>query len=149
MQLTLAQLEACLAELIAAGKAFDPAATYMGLFTAISDKGLNTALSDLTLAPGTLGPALAVGAWSAQYQLIGNQQVVDGPLLGWVPASSADECTVMGWYFASAASAGVLLGFGYLPAPVTLAYPDSALKIVPRLTLDPAGMWSAEVVIGS
>lgn len=147
MQLTLAQLEACLGNIIAATKAFDPATTFIGLFTGINDAGLNTTMADLTLAPGTLATAVEVTTWSAQYALQNGCQVVDGPLVKFTPASAADACQVQGWYFASAATGGTLLGYGYLNSPVLLTYPNDALSIVPRLCLDPAGQWSAEVVI--
>lgn len=145
MQLTQATLEQALNDLIATGKAFDPAATFLVPFTAIADSGLTTVLADVTLAPGTLATPVAVTAWGAQYGLIGGQQVVDGPPTVWAPASDADDCVVIGFAWVNSATPTVLLAYEYLETPVNLVYPNTSDTFVPRLTLDPAGQWSASI----
>jgi len=145
MQLTLATLMAALGDIIATGKAFDPAATFIVPFTGIADSGLATLLADVTLAPGTLATPVAVTAWGDQYGLIGGQQVVDGPPTVWAPASSADDCVVIGFAWVDSATPTTLKGFEYLETPVNLAYPNTSDTFTPRLTLDPNGMWSASV----
>ena len=145
MQLTAAQRDAVLADMIAAGKAFDPVAVFVGVYTAIADHGLNTVIGDLTPPPTSVAVRQAITAWSAVHELLNGCAVVDGPAMSFSPASSADATVVTGWYLASAISAGTLLGYGYFPSPVALPDQFSQAGIVVRLTLDPNGQWDANV----
>lgn len=148
MQLTAAQRDAMLADLIATGKAFDPAASFVGVFVAISDHGLATAIGDITPPPTSVAVRQAITAWGAVHEMLNGCAVVDGPAMSFSPASSTDACVVTGWFLASAITAGDLLGYGYFPAPISLPDEFSEAGIIVRLALDPNGQWDANVYYG-
>lgn len=145
MQLTSTQLYAAIADLIAAGASFDPAAVFVGVFVSITDSGLDTLITDVVMPPTSVAVRKAVTAWGAPHSLLNGSVAVDGPAMSFSPASSADATTVAGWYIASLATAGVLLGFGYFPEPIALPDEFSEAGILLRLTLDPQGQWDANV----
>jgi hypothetical protein len=143
--LTTVKAAAMLAQLIAATRVFDPAATFLGVFTAVNDKGPKTALSDLVLPTGGLATAVALTTWSAAYDLNNGSVVVDAPPIRITPADAGHALTVMGWYLADLASGGALIEFEYLPAPVLLPDQLHTLVIVKRLVLAPTGVWDASM----
>lgn len=144
MQPVSATLLAILNAIIATGAPYDPAATFVGLFTGINNRGPQTQLSDLTLAPGTFGAAIAITTWGTPYWLNSGQPVVDGATKIFAPASGADDCIVNGWYLADAATSGNLLAFAMLGTNVTLSYsPLKKLSLVVRLTPPLNGGWDA------
>lgn len=137
---------AILTNIIATGRAYDPADTFVGVFVQITDNGLDTVLADLTLGTGDLLTRTAVTAWGTPYDLTDGRRVVDGPAIEFRPADETEGTVVRGWYFANASSAGDVLAWGLFPAPVTLVDENSAVTVIPRLTVDPDGRWDAAVV---
>lgn len=131
---------------IATGGPFDPVASFIGLATAISNKGSATTLADLTLAPGTFATALAIATWGTPYTLDNGDWVVDGAVKKFTPGSGADDCTPVAYYVADAATAGNLRSFGLLPAGINLTFaPLKILSIVPRLTIPSGATYDVSV----
>jgi hypothetical protein len=118
------------------------------VFVAITNTGLTTVLADITAPPTSVAVRQAITAWGAVHEMLNGCAVVDGPAMGFSPTSSADACVVIGWYLASAITAGTLLAFGYFPTPIALPDQFSEAGIIVRLTLDPAGQWDANVYYG-
>lgn len=145
MQLTSFALLHIAENLVSTGKIFDPTKVFLGVATAIVPNGTNEAIADITPAPGSLAPLQEVAAWSAPYQSKNNLEVVDAGILTFSPTTADDQAIIIGWYIMDAASAGNLLGYGFLPAPVSLAGPQNILSIVLRLSIDPAGTWDVSV----
>jgi len=146
MRLTDDQMEAMLANLIDAAAAFDPAATFLGVATALDDQGPITDLADVTQATGAMATRQALTTWGAPYKMADGRWVADSPLRIFSPASAAEAQIITHWFYASLAVAGVLMAWGELADPVSLPDENANLNIVPRITLDPDGRWSAEVV---
>lgn len=145
MQLTQHALDLALTDLTETGRIFSPTDVWVGIATAIVNNGLATLITDITPAPGTLAPLQEVTTWGPVYAAKNGLDVVDGPIMRFSPTTSADAATIIGWYIADAATAGNLLGFGFLPAPVTLNGPENILSFVFRLSLDPAGTWDVSM----
>jgi hypothetical protein len=145
MQLTLAQLEAIGAALIATDGPFDPAAIWLGVGTAISPSGLNTALSDITQATGAMATRKSLTAWVGPFVDGQGLLVYNGPLMTFKPASSAEDQTLAVWFLADSLTTGNLLGYGMILPPVVLPDETKSWSIVMRLTIDSRGVWSTEV----
>jgi hypothetical protein len=135
------QASQILAAIIATGKVYDPAACFMGLFTAIVDNGNKTTLSNLTLGTGSLATAVALGTWGSPYFLTGGNPVVDAAEVLFRPADSSEGGVFVGFYLATAATAGTLIEFIYFAQPITLVDNTSQLTVVKRLSVDTAGAW--------
>lgn len=131
----------------AGGRIYDPAAVFVGLFTALTPRGVNTVIGDLTEPTGDPGDRQAVTAWGTAYLLNDGSVVRDGPLISWRPADDTEACTVLGWFWATADSAGSLLEYAFFDNPIPLPDETYAVNIVPRLVVDPSGTWEASVVI--
>lgn len=145
MQLTSYALLHIAENLVAASAIFDPTKVFLGIATAITPNGINEALTDITAAPGTLAPRQEITAWSAPYQSKNDLEVVDSGIHTFSPTTPADAAIIVGWYICDALTAGNLLGYGFLPLPVTLAGPQNVLSFVLRISVDPAGTWDVSV----
>ena len=145
MQLTSYALQKIASELIAAGEIFDPTKVFLGIATAIVPNGINTSVAAITPAPGSLAPMQEITTWGPPYLAKNNLEVVDSGIHTFSPTTTADSATIVGWYIMDAASGGNLIGFGFLPAPVTLSGPQNVLSIVLRLSVDPAGTWDVSM----
>lgn len=135
MKPTTFQLSAILTDIIATGGAMDPAATWVGIATALVDNGTATTMANVTEAVGGVATRVKITTWSAVYIRTGGVPIVDGPVCRFV-ASGGDTSQVIAYAFlASASTAGSLIGYAALPQTYTLAVGGAALSIVPRLTL--------------
>jgi len=145
MQLTAAQLRAQLAALIGTGDPFDPAATFIGLGTAVTGRGQNTALSDITLATGGQAATQAVTAWTGPFQSADGKWYMEGPLMTFANVSGDPGNTISVWYASSASTSGTLKGYG--PISPAIVCPDQyhPVNFVMRVVVDDLGKWSAEV----
>lgn len=146
MPITAAQRDAILASISEATEAFDPAAVFVGLFTAIVDNGYATLIGDITEPAGTGFARQAVTSWGTAYVMTDGRAVRDGPPLDFRPADDTEATTVIGWFYASLVTGGVLLEFGYFDAPIPLPDEFAVVTVIPRLTVDPLGRWEANVV---
>lgn len=143
---TDAVLSTMLSNLIETGNILDPAAVFVGASPAIDNQGADTVIGDVTEAPGDVGDRVAVTTWTGPYKMQDGRWVVDSPVITFTPASDADA-TIISWVFlASLITAGVLKGFVQLPNPVPLPNEFTTLSVVVRITIDPNGRWSANVV---
>lgn len=145
MQLTAAARDAILLNMTETGNEFDPVTCFVGVGTAIVNKGTATLLVDITQATGALATRQEVTDWSDLYVLTDGRAVVNGPLMTFAPASSAQGQTINCWFIASLATLGTLKAFGLIQPAVTLPDEFSSWSIVLRITVDPNGEWSAEV----
>lgn len=129
------------------GNIGDPVAVFVGVFEAINDQGRNTVLADITRPTGVGFDLTAVTTWSAPHDMIDGRRAVDAPLKRFSPVDSTEATTVLGWYTATAATAGTLLQFGYFPAAIPLPDEFSEVSVVVRFTVDPLGNWDATISI--
>jgi len=136
-----------LSAMIETGNILDPAAVFVGVFSAIVDTGRNTLLADITRPDGTGFDLTAVTTWGAVHDLIDGRRATDAPAKVFAPTDDTEATTVLGWYTASAATAGNLLQFGYFDAPVALPDEFSQVTVIVRITVDPEGRWDATVSI--
>jgi len=146
MKMTKGQMNFLLGYITDTGAPFDEADTYVGLFTAIDDQEQDTELADLTQATGAVATRQLITAWGTRYIMEDGRHVIDGPLMTFAPASSAEAQVVIGWFMADAIPGGLLKAWGYFPDPISLPDQYAHANIVPRITIDPLGRWSAEVV---
>lgn len=149
MKQTGAVLKATLEKAIAAGAPYDPAALFLGVYTAIVDNGQDTDMTDVTEGTGDLATRVAVTPWSAVYKLSDGRWCADGPLCTFSPASAAEAQVIVGWFMNSAAAAGTLKSWEPLPSARSLIDENSDLKIIPRLTIDPDGRFSITTVLAN
>lgn len=147
MQIVARLRNAILDALIATDGALDPAATFIGIATAIVNNGVNTVMSDVTPAPEGLAEAVALATYGAPYTLDDGRRVVDAALKQFRPAAPDEACVVVGWYLADTETDGNLLAFDVLPEPIPLPDENKSMSVVVRITVDPAGRWDASVVI--
>lgn len=145
MKQTDAVLQAWLDRATAVGGPYDPAALFLGVATAVNDMGASTVQADVTEGGGALATRVAVTPWSAAYKMADGRWVKDGPPCSFTPASAAEAATITHWFLNSAAAAGTLKAFGQIGEGVNLPDENHTWTIVPRLTIDPNGRFSAEV----
>lgn len=145
MQLTQTTLTTGLSDLVATGNAFDPAATFLGVATALTNNGLNTTMSNVTPATGAMSARTKMSPWTGPYLTIAGQAYLIGPEAVFSPASSAEAQTLAAWFLSSASVAGNLLGFGVINPPVNLPNSTRQWGIVMRLSLDSNGVWDVSV----
>lgn len=146
MQLTEAVLRAILTRMTAAGGPFDPAACFVGVATTIADHGTATVQADVTEPVGDAATRVAITAWSAIYPLSDGRFATDGDLCVFNQGTGDDPVTIQYTFFNTAGAAGTLKGFTPLLPPIDLRDGGAPLSVVPRLTVDPQGNWSADVI---
>lgn len=147
MKLVGATLEAILAVLTGAGGPFEAAAVWLGVAESIVDNGQATTLSDVTAATGAVATRTEITDWTQPFVLVDGRWAANGTAGTFRPASSAQSQTISAWYLADALAAGNLVAYGFFNGPIALPDENYAVQIVPRLTIDPDGRWSANVVI--
>jgi hypothetical protein len=145
MSATITMASKALADMIAASAVFDPAAVFVGVATNIMDKGALTSMTDVTEATGKMATREAVTTWGAPYMMNDGRAVVDSPNKVFAPLDATEQQVLTHFFLADAAAAGNLLYFEVLPEPAALADENDHLTVVIRLTVDPAGRWSASV----
>lgn len=139
-------LEAWLVRATAATGPYDPAALYLGVMGGVADKGGLTAMADIIPATGAMATRKAVTPWGTPYKMNDGRWVVDGPLLTFTPLDASEAQSVVGFYLASALTAGVLKAWALFPESISAGDETHRVSIIPRLTIDPLGRFSAEVV---
>lgn len=145
MQLTEATLQAIAAALIPTSGVFDPAATYVGMATALTPLGLATTMAQVTEAIGTGFARKLITSWAGPYELEGGAIYYEAPAQIWHLGSSDAAQTVVWFFLNTASTAGNLIAFAMLAAPWIASTPLDALTFVMRVVVDPTGQWSAEV----
>lgn len=145
MTQTDAILKAWLTQAIATGGPFDPAALFLGMATAVTDKGGATALGDVTEATGAMATRVAISAWGTPQKMLDGRWCVDAAAKVFKPASSGEAQTLTHAFLVSASTAGTLKAFKALTSPKELVDETRALTYVWRLTIDPNGNFDANV----
>lgn len=145
MRAVHAALDAMLADIIASGGSWDPAATYVAVYTAIVDKGVDTLRTDLTMPDVAQYPRTVLTAWGTPYRLADGSAVVDGPEVVVAPPDDVHPVTILGYAFLDAATAGNLKGYTPLPDPVTLNLTTDHWTVIPRLRVPANGSYEVSV----
>lgn len=143
---TDAVLKSWLDQAIDTGGAYDPATLFMGVYTGLADHGAATVLADVTQATGQMATRKAVTPWGVPYKEADGRWVVDAPALFFTPADSTEAQTLAGFFIASLITAGVLKCWAPFGVAIPMADENAQVTIVFRLTIDPLGRFSAEVV---
>jgi len=146
MKFTATELRAMLSALTAASAPFDPAAVFVGVGSALTDNGQNTALADITACTGAMATRQAVTTWSAPFQTLDGMWYVESPLLTFAPTSGDDPQTVAVWFAASLVTAGVLKSYARVNPSLSIVNQYQSFNIVVRFVVDPGGTWSLEVI---
>jgi hypothetical protein len=127
-----------MADIRAAGGVFDPATVFVGLYTAIAPPaGPESGMADLTEANYTAYARQALTPWTDAYNSADGFVTIDGPALHFTPGDGVIPNTILGWFIASAAVAGILLAIEPLATPAPLIDENSTLSIMPRVGIDP------------
>lgn len=147
MQFSRRLIDLMLANVIATGKALDPAAVFVGLFTGTVPTPAPTLASDFTLPNATDMPAQAVGTWGGVRYLADGRSIVDGPALVFALPDDDNSFTASGYYLADALTGGNVLAYETFDDPIPLPDEHHSVQIIPRLGLDLAGNYNASVVI--
>lgn len=147
LMMTAFERDAILADLIATGGPWDPAATFLGVADSIDDRGLATAVADIHAPPTSLAVRQAVTTWSTPHVKSDGRAMVDSPSRRFSPASSADGTVIGAYYVADALTAGNLMFFKGIPGGIPLPDNTASMTIVLRLVVDPVnGTWEASIV---
>lgn len=146
LKMTSLQAKAVLEALIAEDGAWDPAAVFVGIYTAVNNQGVNTVIGDITPPGGSTATRQAVTTWTAPTLLSNGSWAADSPPIEFRPATTGDATTLHGFYLATAVTAGALMFFGAVSPPVSLPGPDVAWNVVVRLIVDPSGKWDVSVM---
>lgn len=145
MQITNATQDAVAGDLVATGGAFDPVGCFIGVGTAIADKGSLTVLSDITQATGGLATRQEITTWSGPFTLRDGTVYYEGPRMIFHPTSGDAGSIIVVWFMATASTAGNLIGFGYITPPATLDNATDAWTFVMRLTVGTTAVGSDEI----
>jgi hypothetical protein len=139
-------MDTVLSEITTTAGILNPTGTYLGMATSIVDLADLTTMAQVTPCTGSVAPRQAIGSWTGPYRMNDGRAVIDGTRLEFGPTISTDNQVVGGWYLANASVAGSLLAYSVFPQPIALVNGGTPLGFVIRITLDPQGRWSAEVV---
>ncbi len=145
-QPTLNLLEKLASSSIATGAVYDPASTYVGLYTAAVLNGLNTVMANLTEAAYTGYARKLASPWAGPYQLLSGGIFYQGSLLKFVGPSDATGQTVSGFFLADAATSGNLLYYVSFTTPIGLLTALDALDLVVRVNQDPLATFDVSII---
>lgn len=146
--ITQATANAILAAAIATGKVFDPAATFLRLFTA-GPTGLGVAGSEFTFASAAAYNAEAITTWGSVQHLEDGRPAVASPAITFTPGSGADAATFIGWCLGNDSVTTTVKEWNLFPEPQVLSGADKPLTLIVRLALPfgTANSYDATVVI--
>jgi hypothetical protein len=142
--LTRLGADGILAEMIETGGTFDPAATWVGIGSALANNGVNTVTANIT-EDTTNYPRQAITTWGTPYVLADGSAVVDSTIKIFVPPDNVHPTIVVVTGLFSALTAGNLLKFDAVYPPISLSTTLDHWNLVVRLRVDPAGQWDVSV----
>lgn len=145
MQLVRSALNSALTDITATGATFDPAALWIGIFSAVVDNGVDTVIGDVTAPDVADYPRQAITAWGTVYSLTDGSPVRDDATKTFTPPDDVTPTSVVGVALYDALTAGNLVGFKLLSVPVSLNTTADRFSIALRLTLDQSGRWDVSV----
>lgn len=125
--------------------AFDSAATWLGVFTAISQHGQDTVLADLTEGTGGLAARQQISGLGGPYRMADGRWYLESEAQVFRVADDTEPQIVLGWFLVDDDAGGQLLAWEFLPQPVPLNDQFDNLTIVIRYTIDPDGRWNSAV----
>lgn len=146
MKLTDTTMKNMLLNITDTGAELDPAALFLGVYTAVNDMGGATALSDITQATGDMATRAALATFGDPHKLNDGRWAVDAPAQERRPGDSSENQVLQGFFLASLITGGVLKTWEDFPNPVALADEFSSVSIIVRITVDPDGRWAADVI---
>lgn len=143
--LTSVKALAMLEDLIATGATFDPAGTWLTIFSGLVNNGPDTITADLTEPVLADYPRKALTTWGTPYLLAGGSAVVDSAIKVYAPPDNTHPFSILGFALVDAATAGALIEFVILPTPVNLVVTTDHWSISVRLTVDVNGVWDVSI----
>lgn len=138
--LTTAAQDAALGDIIATGKEFDPAGTYVGLLTAITAVGGGTTLADCTLGTDGILDWVEITTWSSIRHNLDGSSAVDGPLITFAVTNSTDAQTVVALGIGDASVPTTLKAYYLLAEPYAMPDQYTPFTCVVSLVLGSAGL---------
>lgn len=140
-------LDGILLDTKAAGKTLDPAATYVGLYVTGPTANPPATAADFTLPDATDVPAVAIGSWSAPYRLNDGRSVQDSPAKVFRLPNATNSFTAAGWYLATAAVAGNIIGYEPFPTAIPLPDETKVVTVIVRIAVAATGLVGAAIVV--
>ena len=145
--LTDREIKATLEELTAAGKVWGAATYWIGVCTAITNRGSLTTLADVTEAFGAMSTRQAPSAWGNASRMVDGRWYKLGTPVTFSPSSPDEGQMLVGYIVATLPVGGELRRFELLPEAISLPDENHDITIIPRVTIDPQGRWHADVII--
>lgn len=145
MQLVHEAIDTALANLIATDAAFDPEAVWIGIFSAITDNGVDTVIGDLVMEADADYPRQTLDAWGTPYRLSNGSPVAEAGPFHFAPPDADHPTVVAGYALFDAVTAGNLVGYVILDEPVALNVPTDNFSVIVRLQLPASGDYSRDV----
>ena len=140
MIVTVATMAEFLTNVTATGKTFDPANTYILLYSAIDNQGQGTTIGDVTPCVGGLAGAESVEGYGSPAIRTDGSMYVEAEECDWITSDSGDAQSVAGYCWTAGTEPGVLLGFTPFNPPLNIPYPYGRIGIIPILVLTAAGL---------
>lgn len=145
-QVTTFLLQEILATIRATGAPFDPATTYVGLYTAVANNQLATTMANITEATYTGYARKLSSPFSGPFIDASGNVFFQGGLEKFTGPSDGTGQNIQGIFIANALTAGDLLYFLDFQSLVSLLLPTDALDFVMIFQLSAAAQWDASIV---
>jgi hypothetical protein len=139
MQPVHISLDSALTDLTATGGTYDPAATWLVIFSAITNNGPDTVLADCTPATIASYPRQVLTSWGSVYHLVDGSAVRDAPAKVFVPPDDSHPTVIVGYGLVDSATVGNLLAFTVLDTPISLNLTTDHYTIVVRAVMPALG----------
>lgn len=147
MNVTFRLMDGALSGICETGNILDPAAAYVGLYITGPTTTPPATVADFTLPDATDVPAQVLTSWSATQHLTDGRSAKATPAKTFVLPDSTNAFSAGGYYLADAITAGNILGWEAFPSPIPMPDQFHPVTLIVRFTVDPAGNWSATIVI--
>lgn len=144
MKLSLAVIKSTIAAMIGTGGPLDN--VFVGLYTAGPAAGPGVVLGDLTEATFTGYARVEVANWSAAYVTSDGKVTIDGNNVHFSPSDAVTPNIVIGWFIATASTAGTLLGMEQFASTKPMQAADNGVTVVPRLQFPQANDYGSGTV---
>lgn len=147
MQVTRRTVDGVLAAAIAATKILVPTAVFVQPYAVGPINTPPAVAADFGFPTVAALAPVAVGAWGAVQYLLDGRSCIAGPAITFAVAGPADAITVLGFALGDDSVMTNILAWEPFVTPINLLDQHHPLTIIPRICLDPAGPWGADVII--